>query len=259
MNEVHQMLNKIQRNIGSGSPHVKMMAYPQSRRVRGRLSRIFPMRLNNSRRPSEPATLSPHVKVADGNWGMSWAYKLYSASSERKDFYPADYFILMRPDLILKQPLFGYWSKAKDSVAFPFRERCSYGQSDSECRKDSMELTHPRCYYIVPDRLIAMPRHALETVRHTYGELRITHGILRDIVNVNDSWISKHIVFWLDEEHESNTERDRNPFYDIAGRKTSSLDTKCRNQSKGEKLDMIRNTEYADYSEVNHYYYEEYR
>ena len=41
-----------------------------------------------------------------------------------RHFAPADYFMLLRPDLILKRDLFSLWDQAKEHVAYPFKMDC---------------------------------------------------------------------------------------------------------------------------------------
>ena len=155
---------------------------------------------------------SPQIDVTGDNFGMDKVFKLYSAIDNIPMFYPADYFILLRPDLIFKMDLFGFWIKAKDSVAFPFRE-CYPGHD--------------------PDRFVAMPRYALDALRHHYSGadgasfFTMTHHLFRDLINVKDPWLSEHIVFWLDEHHDADTAKDFNPMYDIVGRETIDNDVKC--------------------------------
>ena len=146
----------------------------------------------------------------------------------------------MRLDFILKKKLFDHWMNAKDSVAFPFREHCKHQLMWAECHNFSMPVSNElmvehKCWWYVPDRLVAMPRYALEAVRNRYGELKISHEIFKTLMSVNDSWISKHIVFWLNEHHESNTQWDRNPIYNIAGRRNIHHDEKevCWKSVKG--------------------------
>ena len=80
-------------------------------------------------------------------------YRNYSKDSSISDFYPADYFIVMRPDMIFKKDVSAYWLKAKDSVAFPFHEWCIQPRltgcknlPDSECwrvpNKDTTRLNN---------------------------------------------------------------------------------------------------------------------
>ena len=73
-------------------------------------------------------------------------------------FAEADYFILLRPDLILKKNLFSLWDQAKESVAFPFREWCVYADGRAY---GCLGLPKEDCWR-VPDTILALPRRALE-------------------------------------------------------------------------------------------------
>ena len=71
-------------------------------------------------------------------------------------FAEADYFILLRPDLILKKDLFSLWDQAKESVAFPFREWCMEGHTSGCLGRPAEDC------WRVPDTILALPRRALE-------------------------------------------------------------------------------------------------
>lgn len=145
-------------------------------------------------------------------------YNKISKDNTTGAFFPADYFILMRPDMIFKQDMYGYWNKSKDSVAFPFHEWCAWNLFD-DCRKD-----WPGKCWRVPDRLVALPRHGMEIVLNKNIDLQ--HKMYKRLVNTNDNWISTHLKFWLNEDHDSDSGKDWNPMYEIAGRESTRSPSK---------------------------------
>ena len=150
-------------------------------------------------------------------------YKEYSTANS----YSADYFIFLRPDMILKRNLFSDWDIAKGNIAFPFRASCN--QTDHGCPAD---IPKKMCYR-VPDRMIAMPRRAVEFIQRPEGHkvaIDFSHWTYIQLLNADDKWIRNHITFWLGEGHDADSAKEQNPIYTIAGRKehSSRRDYACK-------------------------------
>lgn len=156
--------------------------------------------------------------VVDGKRRVNFDLRPSDTFESSIDVYPGDYFILMRPDLILKQNLFDFWNNTKDSVAFPFMEACS------DCNYKQRKCCSGKCSFPdctrVADRLVALPRRALRFVQR--NDIKVNDGMLQRLRGSDFSKVEKiNITFWLNEGHNSNTEKDANPLYNIAGRKVA--------------------------------------
>ena len=142
------------------------------------------------------------------------------------------YFIIMKPDMILKKSLYPYWEFSKDSVAFPFREWCNYDHLKG-CKQWKSGERIPkgntdRCLR-VPDRLIAMPREAFAAV--VKQKIQPSHNMYPALLKVVLK-IATNVTFWITEGHDSDSEKDWNPFYAISGRTENRTDEVCKKPKK---------------------------
>lgn len=129
----------------------------------------------------------------------------------------ADYFILMRPDLILKQNLSDIWNLHKESVAFTFAG--CLGDMGG-CRKSWTG----KCWRVA-DRLVAMPRRAFEIVRKR--KIYVGHGMYKDLVNMEFPY---RLILWSDASHNADPQWDLNPYYEIAGRASAEVEQDCKHR-----------------------------
>ena len=104
-----------------------------------------------------PPAVRARASFEQAKRGFRDAEAIYRNYTEA-GFAEADYFILLRPDLILKKNLFSLWDQAKESVAFPFREWCVYADGRAY---GCLGLPKEDCWR-VPDTILALPRRALE-------------------------------------------------------------------------------------------------
>ena len=136
------------------------------------------------------------------------------------------YFIIMKPDMILKKSLYSYWEFSKDSIAFPFRMWCRedhvYTRRPEMCRTSKGNV---ECWR-VPDRLIAMPRKAFAAV--VKNKIEPSHDMYPNLLK----WVDTNVTFWITEGHDTDSEKDWNPFYAIAGRKENRTDEVCKKPQK---------------------------
>lgn len=175
-----------------------------------------------------PATRAQQLQLDDHTRHRDFfmALKMYKEYSTANS-YSADYFIFLRPDMILKRNLFSDWDIAKGNIAFPFRASCN--QTDHGCPAD---IPKKMCYR-VPDRMIAMPRRAVEFIQRPEGHkvaIDFSHWTYIQLLNADDKWIRNHITFWLGEGHDADSAKEQNPIYTIAGRKehSSRRDYACK-------------------------------
>lgn len=162
--------------------------------------------------------------------GMEDAIERYGNYTDA-GFAPANYFILMRPDLILKRELFSLWNTTKEQVAFPFKEWCRFNAGRDPGCYDGFP---PEECWRVPDNIMAMPSRAFEILVMQHSIWR-SHDAFRDIVNTVhrtggiEDLAQMH--FWLSEGHDSDTMKDWNPIFALAGRPENDMDEQCGNGS----------------------------